>query len=87
MIKSPTANTLAFGDVRKKDAPTSLPVQITVTWTKSALGGFIGYPLLTAPACVAGTQTHGWVNRGTTSQPGSASVSFNKTVYLSAKPL
>lgn len=34
--KSATKNTLAFGDVCKADAPTSLPVSITVKWTKYA---------------------------------------------------
>lgn len=34
--KSATKDTLAFGDVCKADAPTSLPISITVTWTKYA---------------------------------------------------
>jgi hypothetical protein len=34
--KSATSNNLAFGDVCRADAPTSLPVTITVSWTKFA---------------------------------------------------
>jgi VCBS repeat-containing protein len=36
VTKSATAANLAFGDVCRKDAPTTLPVAITVTWTKFA---------------------------------------------------
>lgn len=52
-----------------------------------SIGGFIGYPLLTDPAYLAGTQTSGFVNWGTTSQPGNGSVTFDKKVYLTSKQI
>ena len=36
VVKSPAANDLAFGDVCRAGAPSSLPVTITVSWTKFA---------------------------------------------------
>jgi len=36
VTKSPTPNSVDFGDVCRPGAPASLPVQITVTWTKFA---------------------------------------------------
>jgi hypothetical protein len=57
---------------------------LTYSVATPSLGGFLGYPLVTDPAYLAGTQTSGFVNWGTTSQPGTGSVTFDKKVHLAA---
>lgn len=53
-----------------------------------SVGSFLGYPLLTDPAYVAGTQTTNPVNWGTTTAvTGDGSVTFNKTIYLAGKTI
>lgn len=52
-----------------------------------SLGSFLGYPSLADPAYVAGTPTSGYVNWGTTNQPGDGSVTFDKTVYLTPRQI
>jgi Prealbumin-like fold domain len=60
---------------------------LTYSVAVPSLGGFLGYPLLTDPAYVAGTKTAGYVNWGTASQPGTGSVTFDKKVYLAGRTI